>query len=252
MEDLTRVGGTGEGAFGHLQFDRASVARFFVVELGLVQIKTVQGLAGVVELHLRTDAVVVTNRGVAAIDIVHNLLAVDAELECQHYVGVVKRCFVTVCDKAEAVAHAGGTRDFEGRVLGQQRCRLGVYAVDDVHGAGLQCGGALVCILDINQLNTIKVATVGLPVVTGFALEGCTHTRLEFVEREGTSAIGLAKVFETIGHHDDVVVAQVVRQVNIALVHGDLHLGGRQLFDFLDVGQQSFGRRLGLAAVHIE
>ena len=116
----------------------------------------------------------------------------------------------------------------------------------------MQRGGALVGVADVDQFHTVKVATVGLPVVAGLALEGCTHAGLEFVQRERAGSIGLAVVLEAIGHHDDVVVAQVVRQVHIAFAHGDLHLRGRQLFDFFDVSEQRLGWRFGLAAVHVQ
>ncbi len=116
----------------------------------------------------------------------------------------------------------------------------------------MQRGGALVGVADVDQFHTVKVATVGLPVVAGLALEGGTHAGLEFVQRERAGSIGLAVVLEAIGNHDDVVVAQVVRQVHIAFAHGDLHLRGRQFLDVFDISQQRFGRRFGLAAVHVQ
>ena len=157
-----------------------------------------------------------------------------------------------MCHEAEAVAHARGARDDQVLVLGQKRGGLGVHAVDDVHGAGLQRGGPLVCIADVDQFHTVEVAAVGLPVVTGLALEGGTHAGLELVERECAGSIGFAVVLEAIGYDDDVVVAEVERQVHIALAHGDLHLRGRQLLDVFDVSEQRLGGRLGLAAVHVQ
>jgi len=101
--------------------------------------------------------------------------------------------------KAKAVTHARCARNFQCWVFGQQCSGLGVDAVDDVHGAGLQCGGALVRVANVDQLDTVKIAAVGLPVVAGLALEGSAHTRLEFVQHEGASAVGFAEVFEAIG-----------------------------------------------------
>ena len=41
LEDLTRVGSARESALGYLQFNRAGVARFLVVELGFVNPESV-------------------------------------------------------------------------------------------------------------------------------------------------------------------------------------------------------------------
>ena len=222
------------------------------VELGLVRIVAVHHLVGVVKLHFWTDAVVVANGSKTAVDVVYDFLTVDAELQGHHEVRVAKGGLVGVSHKAEAVAHARGAPNLEARVSGQQASGFRINSVDQVYRAGLQGRGALGCVANVDQFNPVKVTAVGLPVVAGLALEGGTHARLELIQGIGTRAVGLAVVLEAVGNHNNVVVAEVERQVDIAFAHDDLHLSGGELFDFLDVGQQRLGGRFGLAPMHVE
>ena len=222
------------------------------MELGFVQIESVLFLVGVVELHLGADAVVVAHRGIAREHVVDDGLAVDAVLERHHHIGVAERRLVGVCHEAEAVARARRTRQFDIGVALEQGGRFGAGAVDGVDLASHQGLGASGGIGDVTELHTVKVAAVGLPVVARLALEGGAHAGLELFQGESTGAHGLAPVLETIGHHHDVVIAQVVRQVQVARLHEDLHGVCVDFLDFCDVGQQGLGGGLGLTAVQVD
>ena len=252
LEHLARIGGAGEGTLGDLQLDGASHTRLLHVKLGFVQIEGVLFLLRIVELHLGADAVVVAHRGVTREHVLDDGLAVNAVLERHHHIAVAERCFVGVCHEAEAVTGTGGARELDRRVALEQAGRFGTGTVDDVDLAGQQslCAGGRVG--DVAQFHTVEVAAVGLPVVTRLAFERGAHARLEFFQEVGASADRLAPVFETVGHHHDVVVAQVVRQVQVARLHEDLNRVRVNLLDVGDVGQQSLGGRLGFTAVQVD
>ena len=252
LEHLAAVGSARESAFGHLQLHRAGDVGLFEVELGLVGVVGVQLLLGVVVLHLRAHGVVVADGGVAREHVVHDLLAVNAKLQRQHQVGVAERRLVGVGYKGKAVTGTWRARQLDVLALGQQPGGFGVYAVDHVHLAGHQRLGAGSGIADVAQFHAVEVATVGFPVVAGLAFEGGAHTGLELFQQVGTGAVGLAEIGGAVGHHDDVVIAQVIWQIQIAIGHENLNLGGRYFLDLADIGQQGFGGRFGFAPVHID
>ena len=252
LEHLTRVGGAGEGTLGDLQLDGRGHARLLHVELGFVQIEGVLFLLCIEELHLGADAVVVAHRGVTREHVLDDGLTVNAVLERHHQIAVVERRLVGVGHEAETVAGTGRARQLDRWVALEQAGRFGAGTVDDIDLTGQQSLCAGCCIGDVAQFNAFEVAAVGLPVVAWLDLESGTHAGLEFFQEVGAGADRLAPILEPIGHHHDVVIAQVVRKVQVARLHQDLNRVRINLLHVGDVGQQGLGGRLGLTTVQVD
>ena len=97
----------------------------------------------------------------------------------------------------------------------------------------------------------VEVAAARLPVVAA-VLGDEAHAGLEAFQRVGAGADRLRPVGEVLRHDDEVVVGQDDREVGIAARQRDPDLGRRQRLDLGDLRQNALGRRLGLAAVHVD
>ena len=242
LEHLARIGCTREGAFGHLQLDGRADVGLLEVELGLVRVISDLILLGIEVLHARPDGVVIAHCRVAGEHVRHDLVAIDTVLQSQHQVFVGVRIFVGMSHKSKAVAHARRACHFQRVVLGQQGCSLGIDAVDQINLTRHERLGARSRVADVAQLNPVEITAVRLPVVARLTLEHVAHAGLELLKGVSAGAVWFAPVGEAIRHHDDVVVAEVVGQVDVALAHRDLNLCRRRLLDVGDVSQQGFGR----------
>ena len=250
LVEHARVRGAREGALRHLQGE-VRAAGLLPKEGGLVRIIGVgRGVLGEI-LVGRPDRRVVADRRVALVDGVDDLLPVDAVF--QRHAGVVRRIGGVVAQghEGEAVARALGLQHVDPRRFHHEADGLGVEPVDGVDLAGHERLGAGRGIRDVAQLDAVEPAAAGLPVVAGVLGEDA-HAGLEAFQRVGAGAVGFGEVREAVGHHEDVVVRQVVGQIGVARRQGDLDLVGAELLDVLDGAEQVLRGRLGLAAMQVQ
>ena len=166
----------------------------------------------------------------AVVDLVDDLLTVDAEFQRRTQILIIERRIGDARDEAEAVACALGAHDIELLVLHQEIDGTRIEAVDRIDLAGLERCRTRGHVLNVADFDLFEIRAARLPVIAT-TLEDEANARLEALERITAGADRLLPVGEAIRNDNDVVIAQDDGEVGIAGLkrHGDLIV-----VDFLD------------------
>ena len=190
------------------------------------------------------DRMVIAELAIALEQGFQDLLAVHGVFHRKAQVGIIVGGLVHCHGHHDMVA-AGGAGNVKLAALDQRFDCLAIDAVDRVHLAGNQRRLPGIAVVDDGDLDAVKMAAAGLPVIAG-ALERHAHAGIKLFQRECASADRVGPVLEAGGNHMGMIVGEIVGEIGIRSVKRDFDRIGVNLLDILDRRHRALAAGLGI------